>query len=82
MAIADRNEIIYGLKLRGWTLQAIGDEFGISRERIRQICVRQERRVKSYETYRELNALADRLHEEKELKFLSNYIEQIKELTK
>ena len=39
----ERNERIYEQKKLGRTLKSIGDEFGLSSERIRGLCVRHER---------------------------------------
>ena len=80
-----RREVMYQLRLKGWTLKEIGDEFGISRERVRQICAKQEKlepmRLK-YRAQRELQIAQEKEYEQIELKFLSNYIEEIKGLTR
>lgn len=43
LTMAQRNERIYEQRLEGRALQSIGDEWGIGRERIRQICWRHDR---------------------------------------
>lgn len=43
---AERNSEIFKLYSDGWTYQAIGEEFDLSKERIRQICVREARKQK------------------------------------
>ncbi len=40
---SERNERIYEQRKLGRTLKSIGDEFGLSSERIRGLCVRHER---------------------------------------
>jgi DNA-directed RNA polymerase sigma subunit (sigma70/sigma32) len=37
MKLQQRNDNIVVLREEGWTLQKIGDKYGLSRERIRQI---------------------------------------------
>lgn len=39
----DRNATIYEMRQEGYTLEAIGKRYGIGKERVRQICLRQER---------------------------------------
>lgn len=39
----DRNATIYEMRKDGYTLEAIGKRYGIGKERVRQICIRQER---------------------------------------
>jgi DNA-directed RNA polymerase sigma subunit (sigma70/sigma32) len=39
----DRDKAIFGRRLQGHSLEDIGIEFGISGERVRQICTSQER---------------------------------------
>ena len=43
---SERNAEIFKLYSNGWTYQAIGEEFGLSKERIRQICVREGKKQK------------------------------------
>jgi len=38
----ERNQEIIRLRADGWTLQAIGDKYGLTRERIRQILENQK----------------------------------------
>ena len=40
-----RNDEIYELRKSGMTLQAIGNRYGISRERVRQICYKKDKRT-------------------------------------
>lgn len=42
--INERDVVIYNLRKGGKTLQAIADMFGVTRERIRQICAKLEER--------------------------------------
>lgn len=42
-----RNEDILRLRADGWTLQAIGDKYGITRERVRQIIEAHEKEKES-----------------------------------
>lgn len=37
----ERNSLVYGMRLNGYTFKAIGNFFGISPERVRQIFIRQ-----------------------------------------
>jgi hypothetical protein len=39
----ERNQEIVGLRASGMTLHAIGHKFGVTRETIRQICLKDER---------------------------------------
>lgn len=40
--ISERNEQIYAERMSGKTLQGVGDKYGVSRERVRQIVARKE----------------------------------------
>ena len=39
----DRNEAIWLARKQGKTLQSIGNEYGITKERVRVICLKEER---------------------------------------
>jgi len=41
----ERNAIIYELRQQGRTLEEIGEQFGISKDRVRHLCARQDRRL-------------------------------------
>lgn len=38
ISVEDRDDYIRALRSKGWTLQSISDVFGVTRERVRQIC--------------------------------------------
>lgn len=40
---SDRNHAIWLARKQGKTLKEIGDEYGIGKERVRQICLKEER---------------------------------------
>ena len=46
-SLIQRNEEIYEKRSKGETLQSIGDKYGISRERVRQIYVVRDRYERS-----------------------------------
>ena len=41
----ERNQIIYKLRQNGYKLQDIADLYGINKERVRQICLKEERYI-------------------------------------
>lgn len=47
----DRNEAIYKKRLSGMTLSAIGDMYGLSKDRVRMICMK-ECRIKDVQEKR------------------------------
>ena len=40
----ERNEEIAKLRTEGWTLKRLGEKYGVSKERIRQILAQEEKR--------------------------------------
>ena len=50
----DRNATIYEMRQEGYTLEAIGKRYGIGKERVRQICLRQER-LEYHNTFKNRN---------------------------
>lgn len=50
----DRNATIYEMRQEGYTLEAIGKRYGIGKERVRQICLRQER-LEMHQTFKNRN---------------------------
>jgi uncharacterized protein YjcR len=78
-----RREVMYQLRLKGWTLKEIANEFGISSERVRSMCATHKKLEPlrlEYRAQRDLQIAEEKAYEQKELKFLSNYIEEIKGL--
>ena len=51
---AERNKKIYQMRQEGATLEAIGRKFGIGKERVRQIYLKEERRAR-YLKYKKRN---------------------------
>ena len=84
-----RWRVAYELRQKGWSYTAIGKEFDISSPRARQLVLYWERFLAKQEAWAEFHAEerrkaeeVERRFEEAELKFLSNYIDEIRELTK
>lgn len=80
-----RWKVAYELRQKGWSYAAIGREFDISSPRARQLVRYWELALAKREMWAEERRKAEeveRQFEEAELKFLSNYIDAIKELAK
>lgn len=75
-----RWEVAYQLRKLGWTYAAIAKEFGVTGSCVRQACLREERKIQ-YRKSRKLLLATDELYDRAELRFLSNYFDQIKSLT-
>jgi hypothetical protein len=77
--------VAYELRQKGWSYAAIGREFDISSPRARQLVRYWELALSKREAWAKQDKIveeAERQFEEAELKFLSNYIDAIKELAK
>lgn len=55
-----RNEDIISMRKNGHTLEEISNIFGLTKERIRQICLREENKKKAKEKYKDFAELTTR----------------------
>lgn len=79
-----RRRVAYELRQKGWTYAAIARDFGVTSPRVRKLALDWERNLAEQEKWAEQDKIAEeveRQFEENELRFLSNYIDEIKELT-